>query len=105
MNGNLEAIDDIPQSELYMFRCRFSGQVSFEIIPKPYSVIAQPPPQDIAKDMVIPNNTPYPFYFPIIQGPPVKNIGGSVKVVDTRTFIVSEKISATEVEIKVGGMR
>ena len=35
----------------------------------------------------------------------MQKIGGTIKVVDTRTFTVSEKIAAAEAEIEVGGMR
>ena len=57
------------------------------------------------KDEVIPNNTPYPFTFQFSKVPAVQKTGGTVKIVDTRTFTVSEKISAAEVEVVVGGIR
>ncbi|KAF8154724.1 RmlC-like cupin domain-containing protein [Crassisporium funariophilum] len=86
MDGNLQAFDHIPEHELYIFP-------------------SQPPPDDINKDMVVPNNTPHPFTFQFSKVAPTKKIGGTVKIVDTRTFTVSEKISAAEVEVEVGGMR
>lgn len=55
--------------------------------------------------MVVPNNTPYPYTFPLSKVQTTKTSGGSVKVVDSRTFTVADKISAVEVEVKVGGMR
>jgi len=90
------------------FPVRCSNRAAFEMRKGkalPCLVLAQPPPRDINKDVVIPNNTPHPFTFQLSKVPAVKKIGGSVKVVDTRTFTVSEKISAAEVEIDVGGMR
>ncbi|KAF8960664.1 RmlC-like cupin domain-containing protein [Flammula alnicola] len=86
MEDNLQAFDHIPEHELYIFP-------------------SIPPPEDINEDMVIPNNTPYPFTFPFSKVVPDKKQGGTVKVVDTRTFKVSEKISAAEVELEVGGLR
>lgn len=55
--------------------------------------------------MVIPNNTPNPYTFRLSQVQPRKTPGGSVKVVDSRTFKVATKISAVEVVVEVGGMR
>lgn len=55
--------------------------------------------------MVVPNNTPFPYTFPFSTIIPEKKPGGTVKIVDTRTFTVSEKLSAAEVEIEVKGIR
>ena len=87
------------------FPVRVQSDLRSKKLPRPQLIIANPPPQDITKDEVIPNNTPYPFTFQFSKVPAVKKIGGTVKVVDTRTFTVSEKISAAEVEVEVGGMR
>jgi hypothetical protein len=56
-------------------------------------------------DEVIPNNTPHPYTFLLSKVNATKTPGGSVKVVDSRTFKVAEKISAAVVEVEVGGMR
>ena len=55
--------------------------------------------------MVIPNDTPNPFTFEFSKVAPVRKPGGTVKIVDNRTFKVSQKISAAEVELDVGGLR
>jgi hypothetical protein len=55
--------------------------------------------------MVVPNDTPNPFTFEFSKVAPVRKLGGTVKIVDTRTFKVSQKISAAEVELDVGGLR
>ena len=55
--------------------------------------------------MVVPNDTPNPFTFEFSKVAPVRKPGGTVKIVDTRTFKVSQKISAAEVELDVGGLR
>ena len=67
--------------------------------------LGTPPPEDINKDMVVPNNTPQPFTFAFSKVVPEKKLGGTVKVVDSRSFSVANKIAAAEVEIEVGGMR
>ena len=66
---------------------------------------ATPPPTDVENDKVIPNNAPNPYTFPLSKVNAKKTPGGSVKVVDSRTFKVAEKVSAVEVEVEVGGMR
>jgi hypothetical protein len=66
---------------------------------------ASPPPTNIEEDKVIPNNTPNPYAFPLSKVTATKTPGGSVKVIDSRTFKVADKISAVEVEVEAGGMR
>jgi hypothetical protein len=66
---------------------------------------ASPPPEDVKSDMVVPNNTPNPFTFPLSKVESIKMKHGSIKVVDSRTFKVADKISAVEVTVEVGGMR
>jgi len=104
MDGNLKAFDHIPEHELYIFPCEI-----FSVAHSPNSSdvlsLAIPPPDDVEDDMVVPNNTPNPFTFEFSKVAPVKKPGGTVKIVDTRTFKVSQKISAAEVELDVGGLR
>ncbi|KIM43551.1 hypothetical protein M413DRAFT_68938 [Hebeloma cylindrosporum] len=86
MDGNLKAFEHIPENQLYIFP-------------------SIPPPDNIEDDMVVPNDTPNPFTFEFSKVAPVRKLGGTVKVVDTRTFKVSQKIAAAEVELDVGGLR
>ena len=44
-------------------------------------------------------------YVCIFESSPRKKLGGTVKVVDSRSFSVANKIAAAEVEIEVGGIR
>lgn len=67
--------------------------------------IALPPPDDANEDMVVPNNSPVPYTFNFSKVVREKMQGGTVKVVDSRTFTASEKIAAAEVELEVGGLR
>ncbi|KAJ7778142.1 putative oxalate decarboxylase/oxidase [Mycena metata] len=82
----LAAFDHVPEKQLYIFP-------------------SSPPPEDVESDMVVPNNTPYPYTFALSKVPGVKKPGGSVKVVDSRTFQVAQTISAVEVTVEIGGMR
>ncbi|KAJ7170254.1 putative oxalate decarboxylase/oxidase [Mycena crocata] len=82
----VSAFDHIPEKQLYIFP-------------------SSPPPEDAAADMVVPNSTPNPYTFALSKVPGVKKPGGSVKVVDSRTFKVAQAISAVEVTVEVGGMR
>lgn len=55
--------------------------------------------------MVIPNDTPLNYTFPMSKMEATKAPGGSYKVVDTRLFPASTTICAAEVTVEVGGMR
>ena len=67
--------------------------------------LASPPPENVEEDQVIPNNTPQPYIFPLSKVTATQKPGGTVKMVDSRTFVVAKKICAAEVEVEVGGMR
>ncbi|KAG6830029.1 hypothetical protein H0H87_009492 [Tephrocybe sp. NHM501043] len=83
---DLTTFDHIPEKELYIF-------------PSPV------PPEDPTADMAVPNNTPYPYTYALSKIEPTNTPGGSIKVVDSSTFKVADKISAVEVVVGVGGMR
>lgn len=104
MDSNLKAFDHIPEHQLYIFPCEF-----FSVAHSPNSsdmcTLAIPPPDDIKEDMVVPNDTLKPFTVEFSKIAPVREPGGTVKIVDTRTFKASKKISATEVELDVSGLR
>ncbi|CAK5261957.1 unnamed protein product [Mycena citricolor] len=82
----VSAFDRIPEKQLYIFQ-------------------SSPPPEDIDEDRVIPNNTPNPYTYALSKVQGEKKPGGTVKVVDSRTFKVATQISAAEVTVDVGGMR
>ncbi|KAJ7100105.1 Bicupin oxalate decarboxylase oxidase [Mycena belliarum] len=83
---SLHAFDHIPEKQLYIFP-------------------SSPPPVDVEADMVVPNNTPHPYTFALSKVTGATKPGGSIKVVDSRTFQVAQAISAVEVTVEVGGMR
>lgn len=55
--------------------------------------------------MVVPNDTELPYTFKLSEVPAEQKQGGSVKIVDSKTFKISTAISAAVVEVEVGGLR
>ena len=104
MDGDFKAFDHIPEHELYIFPCE-NFSVAHSLNNSDTLSLAIPPPDDVKDDMVVPNDTPNPFTFEFSKVAPAKKPGGTVKIVDTRTFKISQKISAAEVELDVGGLR
>ncbi|KAL1746018.1 RmlC-like cupin domain-containing protein [Schizophyllum fasciatum] len=86
MRGNTGAFDRIPDHELYIFP-------------------GVAPPENPEDDMVVPNDTELPYTFKLSEIAAEQKQGGSVKVVDSKTFKVATAISAAVVEVEVGGMR
>ncbi|KAG9313593.1 putative oxalate decarboxylase/oxidase [Chiua virens] len=83
---DMSAFDHIPSEDLYIF-------------PAPL------PPADVYSDMVIPNNTPLNYSFPMSKMAVTQAPGGSYKVVDIKSFPAATTICAAEVTINVGGLR
>ena len=67
--------------------------------------LGTPPPKDINKNVVIPNNTPEPFTFAASKVTPIPAQGGTYKIVDSTTFTVAKTIAMAEIIIQPGGMR
>jgi len=64
------------------------------------------PPSDNASDVVSPNGViPQPFVFPFSKVQPTQLDGGTVKIVDSRTFKISTGIAAAEVTVEPGAIR
>ncbi|CAE6417481.1 unnamed protein product [Rhizoctonia solani] len=85
---NASAFDHIPSRELYMI---------------PSAVPTGTPEED---GVTSPQGTvPLPFSFAASKAPATNTTGGSVKIIDSRTFNVSKTISVAEVTVEVGGMR
>lgn len=82
----MSAFDHIPSHQLYIF---------------PSAV----PPKDVNSDMVVPNDTPLAYTFPLSQVNATQLMGGSVKVADMRTFPAATTICAAEVTVEPNGMR
>ena len=61
---------------------------------------------DNATDVVSPNGViPTPFVFPFSKVQPTQLSGGTVKIVDSRTFTISTEIAAAEVTVEPGAIR
>ena len=61
---------------------------------------------DNATDVVSPNGViPNPFAFPFSKVQPTQLNGGTVKIVDSRTFAISTEIAAAEVTVEPGAIR
>lgn len=102
---DISAFDHIPDHELYLFKgCYIFSQCRGRCFNNVVH-LATPPPDDVEKDKVIPNNSPeaYSYAFSKVEG--TKTPGGSIKYADTRNFNASKTISAAEVTVEVGGMR
>jgi len=68
-------------------------------------ILATPPPDDLKEDMVTPNDSPIPYSFKFSEVPFIQKPGGTVKIVDSRTFKASKNIAAAEVTVEPGAMR
>ncbi|KAL1664973.1 RmlC-like cupin domain-containing protein [Schizophyllum commune] len=86
MRGQEGAFNSIPAHELYIFP-------------------GVAPPENPEDDMVVPNDTELPYTFKLSEVPAEQKQGGSVKIVDSKTFKISTAISAAVVEVEVGGLR
>jgi oxalate decarboxylase len=84
---DVHALDQIPKEELFIFQ-------------------AEPPPplqQDAVHDPL--GGVPLNMMFKLMDMPPTKSPGGSVRVVDTRNFPISTDVAAALVEVDPGHMR
>ena len=72
------------------------------MLTEPFS---QQPPENPEDDMVVPNDTELPYTFKLSEVTAEQKQGGSVKIVDSKTFKISTAISAAVVEVEVGGLR
>lgn len=70
------------------------------------TTVLQVPPSDSATNVVSPNGEiPNPFTFQFSKVAPTQRNGGTVKIVDSRTFTVSKEIAAAEVTVEPGAIR
>jgi oxalate decarboxylase/phosphoglucose isomerase-like protein (cupin superfamily) len=102
---DISAFDHIPSKELYIFPCMSSYDDPVNSSDPFVCFSATPPPEDVYSDMVIPNDTPLNYTFPMSKMNATSAPGGSYKVVDTRLFPAATTICAAEVVVEVGGMR
>ncbi|OEH91705.1 oxalate decarboxylase family bicupin [Bacillus solimangrovi] len=82
-----QAFKDIPDSQKYMYQGEIPGSLQSESITSPYGSV------------------PQSFTHKLLAQEPIITPGGSVRIVDSSNFPISENIAAALVEIKPGAMR
>ncbi|KAJ8495933.1 hypothetical protein ONZ51_g1374 [Trametes cubensis] len=93
---NISAFDHIPSRQLYIFPAGTYTHVN----------ACAAPPADNAKAVSDPQGeVPSPFVYHLSQVKATQLDGGSVKVVDSTTFPVSQAIAVAEVTVEPGAMR
>jgi len=85
--ADISAFSHIPAKQLYIFPGTPPPPVAQDKVPSP-----QGPP-------------PNPFGLAWSQSPRTSLVGGSVKVLDSTNFPISQTIAAADVMVEVGGMR
>ena len=79
--------EQIPKEQLYIFKAPVPGSLASDTVSSPAGQV------------------PNPFVFRMMDMPPIKCSGGSVRIVDSKIFKASENIAAAYIEIDPGGMR
>jgi oxalate decarboxylase len=81
------SFDHIPEKELYIFNGRMPGSVDDDLKQSRQPVV------------------PEPYNYSLLDQPPIRTKGGSVRIVDSKNFKASSTIAAAYVEVEPGGMR
>jgi oxalate decarboxylase len=79
--------DQIPQKELYIFNARLPKTLADDLSQSSAPV------------------APEPFNFSLLDQPPIRTKGGTVRIADSTNFKASKDIAAALVEVEPGGMR
>ncbi|MDU0200503.1 oxalate decarboxylase family bicupin [Paenibacillus sp. PFR10] len=83
----ISAFDHIPNHQVYIYQDKVPGSLESEKVQSPYGTI------------------PLSFKHQLLAQTPIKTPGGSVRIVDSRNFPISQKIAAALVEVEPGAMR
>lgn len=83
----MSAFDDIPTDQVYIYQDNVPGSLESQKVQSPYGTI------------------PLSFKHQLLAQTPIKTPGGSVRIVDSRNFPISQKIAAALVEVEPGAMR
>lgn len=81
------AFANIPTEQRYIYQSTVPGPIEAQAIPDPYGTV------------------PLSFTHRLMAQKPLVTPGGTVRIVDSTNFPISQKIAAALVEIKPGGMR
>jgi oxalate decarboxylase len=84
---NSTAFDDIPASQLYIFKAPLPASVEAQTVKSPYGTI------------------PEPFVWNFSQQESTEHDGGKVKIADSTNFKASKTIAAALVELEPGSIR
>lgn len=77
----------IPKDQVYIYQTAVPGPLPTQSIESPYGTV------------------PLSYKYELLAQPPMKMPGGSVRIVDSRSFPISVRIAAALVEIEPGAMR
>ncbi|MCY9659818.1 oxalate decarboxylase family bicupin [Paenibacillus chondroitinus] len=83
----ISAFDNIPTEQVYIYQDNVPGPLESVNMQSPYGTI------------------PISFKYQLLAQTPIKTPGGSVRIVDSRNFPISQKIAAALVEVEPGAMR
>lgn len=83
----MSAFDQIPKEQVYIYQDTVPGSIESENVQSPYGTI------------------PLSFKHQLLAQKPLKTPGGSVRIVDSTNFPISQKIAAALVEVEPGAMR
>ncbi|MED1865033.1 oxalate decarboxylase family bicupin [Fictibacillus nanhaiensis] len=81
------AFANIPTEQRYIYQSAVPGPIETQAVPDPYGTV------------------PLSFTHRLMAQKPLVTPGGTVRIVDSTNFPISERIAAALVEIKPGGMR
>jgi oxalate decarboxylase len=82
-----QAFANIPDKQRYIFQSNVPGPIESQVVQDPYGTV------------------PSSFTHRLLAQKPIVTPGGTVRIVDSSNFPISQKIAAALVEIKPGGMR
>lgn len=83
----MSAFDQIPKEQVYIYQDAVPGSIESENVQSPYGTI------------------PLSFKHQLMAQKPLITPGGSVRIVDSTNFPISQKIAAALVEVEPGAMR
>lgn len=83
----MNAFDHIPSDQVYIYQDEVPGSIESQAVSSPNGTV------------------PQSFTHSLLAQPPVKTPGGSVRIVDSTNFPISQTVAAALVEIEPGAMR
>lgn len=106
---SISAFNNVPSQELYIFpsSAYLTLCAIYCLLPRAERILGAPAPPNLNQQP--PNDPqgrlPSPFTFALSQVKAQQTSGGTVKIVDEKTFPVATQLSAMEVTVEPGAMR